>query len=77
VLGWWRVHGTRYPMVACKDCDVLNVSTSMVASEPAFNVGRILDLFKTSLTPKVIDLIGVFFCVLYDNLITYSSFVNL
>ena len=56
VLGWWKVHGPRYPVVARMARDVLAVPASKVASESAFSTGgRTLDSFKTSLTPKVND----------------------
>ena len=42
--------------------DVLAVPISTVASESAFSIGgRTLDSFRTSLTPKVIDLINIFY----------------
>ena len=57
VLGWWKIHGPRYPVVARMACDVLAVPVSMVASESTFSAGRrTLDSFRTLLTPKVIDL---------------------
>ena len=56
VLGWWKVHGPRYPVVARMARDVLAVPASMVASESAFSTGgRTFDSFRTSLTPKVND----------------------
>ena len=56
VLGWWKVHGPRYPVVAHMASDVLAVPASTVASESAFSTGgRTLDSFRTSLTPKVND----------------------
>jgi len=56
VLGWWKVHGPRYPVVARIARDVLAVPASTAASESAFSTGgRTLDLFRTSLTPKVND----------------------
>ena len=56
VLGWWKVHGPRYPVVACMACDVLAVPISTITSESAFSAGGCtLDSFRTSLTPKVND----------------------
>ena len=56
MLGWWKIHGPRYPVVARMARDVLAVPVSTVASESAFSAGgRTLDSFRTSLTPKVID----------------------
>ena len=56
VLGWWKIHGPRYPMVARMACDVLVVSASTVTLKSAFSIGGCtLDLFRTSLTPMVIE----------------------
>jgi len=55
VLGWWKLHGPRYPLVARMARDVLVLPNSTVASESTFNArGHTLDSFRTSLTPKVI-----------------------
>ena len=44
--------------------DVLVVPTSTAASESAFSAGGcILDSFRTSLTPKVINLITIPLCI--------------
>jgi len=62
VLGWWKIHGPRYPVVARMARDVLAVPVSTVASELAFSTrGCTLDSFRTSLTPKVIDLLNIFY----------------
>ena len=62
VLGWWKIHGPRYPVVARMARDVLAVPVSTVASESAFSTGgRTLDSFRTSLTPRVIDLLHMFY----------------
>ena len=56
MLGWWKIHGPRYPVVARMARDVLAVPVSTVASKSAFSAGgRTLDSFRTSLTPKVIN----------------------
>ena len=60
-LEWWKIHGTRYPVVVCMARDVLAVSSSTVASESTFSTGgHTLDSFRTSLTPKVVQLINIF-----------------
>ena len=65
VLGWWKVHGPRYPVVARIARDVLAVPVSTVASKLAFSTGgRTLDSFRTSLTPKVNDELVYFFILL-------------
>jgi len=52
-----KIHGPRYPVIARIARDVLGVPVSTIASESAFSAGgRTLDSFRTSLTPKVIDL---------------------
>ena len=54
-------------VVARMASDVLTVPVSTVASESAFNTGgRTVDSFRTSLTPKVIDLLNIFYisCIL-------------
>lgn len=54
VLSCWRLHAPRFPILAAMSCDVLAVSISTVASESAFSTsGRILDDFRSSLTPKI------------------------
>ncbi|VFQ91390.1 unnamed protein product [Cuscuta campestris] len=56
LLGWWRVHGPRYPVLARMARDILVVPVSTVASESAFSTGgRHLDAFRTSLTPKMVQ----------------------
>ena len=60
VLGWWKVHSNRYPVVAHIAHDVLVVLVSIIASESAFSArGRSLSSFRTSLTPKVIAFINI------------------
>jgi len=45
-------------------CDALVMSASTVASESAFSTGgHTLNSFRTSLTPKVIDLLRVVLCI--------------
>ena len=44
VLLWWRVNGSRYPILEKIASDVLSVPVSTVASESAFSTGhRIID----------------------------------
>lgn len=58
VLMWWKVHGPRYPILSHMARDVLVVPISTVASESTFSAGgRHLDQFRSSLTPKVINLL--------------------
>ena len=56
MLGRWKVHGPRYPIVTRMARDLLAIPISTIALESTFSTGgRILDSFQTSLTPKVID----------------------
>ncbi|CAO2825198.1 unnamed protein product [Amaranthus hypochondriacus] len=55
-LAWWGQYGQRYPIVSHMARDVLAVPLSTVASESAFSAGgRILDPFRSSLTPKMVQ----------------------
>ncbi|KAH9705268.1 BED-type domain-containing protein [Citrus sinensis] len=56
VLLWWRVNGSRYPILEKITRDVLAVSISTVASESAFSTGRrIIDEYRSSLTPAMVE----------------------
>ncbi|KAM3384201.1 hypothetical protein ACQJBY_008702 [Aegilops geniculata] len=56
ILDWWKVNSSRFPILACLARDVLAVPISTVASESAFStVGRILDEFRSSLTPFMVE----------------------
>ncbi|XP_042396475.1 zinc finger BED domain-containing protein RICESLEEPER 2-like [Zingiber officinale] len=56
ILGWWRQNCHRFPILAQIARDVLAIPISTVASESAFSTsGRILDCFRSSLTPKVVE----------------------
>jgi len=49
VLGWWKIHDPRYPMVARIARDVLAVPVSMVTSVAFILVGyRVLMITKTN-----------------------------
>nr|XP_009781000.1 PREDICTED: zinc finger BED domain-containing protein RICESLEEPER 1-like [Nicotiana sylvestris] len=55
ILAWWKVNSPRFPILAKMSRDVLAIPISSVASESAFStVGRILDQFRSSLTPKLV-----------------------
>lgn len=54
VLAWWKLNEPRFPILAAMARDVLAVPMSTVASESLFSTcGRILDDFRSSLTPKM------------------------
>ena len=53
ILMWWKVNEPRFPILAEMVRDVLVIPISSVASECAFIIGgRVLDPFRSSLTPK-------------------------
>ncbi|KAK9677040.1 hypothetical protein RND81_11G118100 [Saponaria officinalis] len=57
LLGWWKDSSVRrYPILANMAKDVLAMPVSTVASESAFSTGgRVLDFFRTSLTPRMVE----------------------
>jgi len=56
ILVWWRDNAPRLPVLAHLARDVLAIPISTVASESAFSTsGRILDDFRTSLTPFMVE----------------------
>jgi hypothetical protein len=56
ILAWWSVNSSRFPTLGKMAHDILAISISTMASESAFSTsGRILDDFRTSLTPFMIQ----------------------
>ncbi|KAM0909468.1 hypothetical protein ACQ4PT_014792 [Festuca glaucescens] len=56
ILAWWKGNSSRFPVLACLARDVLAIPISTVASESAFSTGgRVLDDFRTSLTPFMVE----------------------
>ncbi|XP_057981182.1 zinc finger BED domain-containing protein RICESLEEPER 3-like [Malania oleifera] len=56
ILGWWKINNPRFPILSQLARDVLAIPIATVASESAFSTGgRVLDSFRTSLTPKVVE----------------------
>lgn len=56
ILRWWRINTERFPVLSKLARDVLAVPISTVASESCFSAsGRILDPFRSSLTPKIVE----------------------
>ncbi|XP_013713780.1 zinc finger BED domain-containing protein RICESLEEPER 2-like [Brassica napus] len=56
VLSWWRKNSCKFPILSELAEDVLAVQVSFVASESAFSTsGRILDPFRSCLTPYMIE----------------------
>ena len=56
ILAWWKGQATRFPILSKLARDVLAIQISTVASESAFSTGgRVLDDFRTSLTPFMVE----------------------
>jgi hypothetical protein len=56
ILLWWKVNAPKYPILAEIARDILAIPISTVASESAFsNGGRILDPFRSSLSPLTVE----------------------
>ncbi|KAL6638261.1 hypothetical protein ACP70R_025833 [Stipagrostis hirtigluma subsp. patula] len=56
ILAWWKGQTSRFPILSKLARDVLGIPISTVASESAFSTsGRILDDFRTSLTPFMVE----------------------
>jgi hypothetical protein len=56
ILDWWRLNAARFPVFAFLARDILSIPITSVASESAFNTyGCILDDFRTSLTPFMLE----------------------
>ena len=56
LLVWWKASEQRFPILAKMARDVLAIPISTVASESAFSTsGRILDDFRSSLTPFMLE----------------------
>jgi hypothetical protein len=58
ILAWWKGQSSRFPILSSMARDVLAIPISTVASESAFSAGgHILDDFRSSLTPFMIEAI--------------------
>ncbi|CAN1285997.1 Putative AC transposase [Linum perenne] len=57
ILTWWKVVGAyKYPVMSEIAKDILAIHVSSVASESAFsNGGRVLDDFRSSLLPEIVE----------------------
>ena len=56
ILGWWKANSDRYQVLSKLARDVLVVTVSTVASKSAFSTeGRILDPFRSSLSPLMVQ----------------------
>jgi hypothetical protein len=56
LCAWWKENALRYPVLSKVARDVFAIPVSTVASESAFSLGkRIMDPFRSSLTPKMVE----------------------
>jgi hypothetical protein len=56
ILGWWKVNGSKYKILSKVAQHVLAIPVSTVASESSFSTGgRILDQFRSSLSPATVQ----------------------
>ncbi|KAK1382188.1 hypothetical protein POM88_019923 [Heracleum sosnowskyi] len=56
ILDWWKDNSVKYKNLSKMARDVLAIPVSTVASESAFSTsGRILDSFRSSLSPKMLE----------------------
>lgn len=58
ILGWWKVHKIKFPVLAEMARDLLAMQVSSVASESAFSTsGRILEPYRRCLTHYMIEVL--------------------
>lgn len=58
ILLWWKDNSKRNKILSLIARDVLAIPVSSVASESAFSTsGRILDPFRSSLSPKMVEVL--------------------
>uniref|UniRef100_A0A453C2R3 HAT C-terminal dimerisation domain-containing protein n=1 Tax=Aegilops tauschii subsp. strangulata TaxID=200361 RepID=A0A453C2R3_AEGTS len=58
VLGWWKRHAEKFPILASMARDFLAIPLSTVASESAFSCGkRILGDKRSSLNPDMLEVL--------------------
>lgn len=56
ILMWWKVNSSKYHVLSLVARDVLAIPVSSVASESAFSTrGRVLDPFRSSLSPAMVE----------------------
>ncbi|VVA31266.1 PREDICTED: zinc finger, partial [Prunus dulcis] len=56
ILLWWKLNGPKYPGLAAIAKDILAIQVSTVAYESCFSTGgRVIDAFRSSLTPRSVD----------------------
>ncbi|CAI0404797.1 unnamed protein product [Linum tenue] len=58
ILSWWKANSVRFPILAHMAKDVLAFPVSTVSSESAFSTGgRVIDAFRSSLTPNLVEVL--------------------
>ena len=56
ILPWWKNNASRYVILSMIAKNILAIPVSTVASESAFSTsGHILDSFRSSLSPKMVE----------------------
>ena len=56
ILGWWKLNSGNYKVLSAIARDILAVPMTTILSESAFSTGGcILDLFRSSLSPKTVE----------------------
>ena len=56
ILNWWKLKASKYYILSCMVRDILVILVSNVSSESAFSTrGKILDSFRSSLSPTIIE----------------------
>ena len=56
ILDWWKLNTCNYPILSKMARDILAIPISIVVSESAYSTsGRILDAFRSSLSPKTVE----------------------
>ncbi|CAL9019875.1 unnamed protein product, partial [Prunus brigantina] len=56
ILLLWKLNGPKYPVLAAIAKDILAIQVSTVASKSCFSTrGKIIDAFKSSLTPRSVE----------------------
>ncbi|KAJ9542884.1 hypothetical protein OSB04_029390 [Centaurea solstitialis] len=56
ILAWWKANNLMFPILYLMARDLLAIPISTVAYELVFSTsGRVLDPFRSSLTPKIVE----------------------